>query len=306
MYFVWLLIAVILYFIIKFTIVRIVEAGGGIKANRLLITNISLLVSIAIIIVATISFSLYQIPAGHIGVVYEFGSIKGQITEGLQFILPYRKVVIANIQVQRHVFGRLESFSIETQTVLVMASLNVKVSPETIQELYRTVGVKWFETLVEPRVSQNFKDEIVKYKSVDIAPNREAIRHTVSEKLKGELSSYSITVVDLLLDNIDFSNAFETSIEAKQIATQRALEEEQKIKIVKNQADQAVEKARGEGNAILSIAEKQAEANRKLSESLTPELVQYSLIQKLGDKIEVMILPAGQNFILDSSMLKRK
>jgi len=88
MYFVWLLIAVILYFIIKFTIVRIVEAGGGIKANRLLITNISLLVSIAIIIVATISFSLYQIPAGHIGVVYEFGSIKGQITEGLQFILP--------------------------------------------------------------------------------------------------------------------------------------------------------------------------------------------------------------------------
>ena len=306
MYFMLLLIAVVLYFAIKFIAISIIEADGGNKAHKSFINTIALLVSIAMIVIATISFSLYQIPAGHIGVVYEFGAIKGQITEGLQFVLPYKKVVIANIQVQRHVFEKLESFSIETQTVFVKASLNVKVSPEAIQELYRTVGIKWFETLVEPRVAQNFKDEIVKYKSVDIAPNREVIRHTVSEKLKGELSSYSITVVDLLLDNIDFSEAFETSIEAKQIASQRALEEEQKIKVVKNQADQAVEKAKGEGNAILSIAEKQAEANKKLSESLTPELVQYSLIQKLGDKIEVMILPAGQNFILDSSMLRKE
>ena len=54
----------------------------------------------------------------------------------------------------------------------------------------------------------------------------------------------------------------------------------------------------------LAIAEKQAEANRKLSESLTPNLVQYSMIQKISDKIQVLILPAGQNFILDPSTLK--
>ena len=56
----------------------------------------------------------------------------------------------------------------------------------------------------------------------------------------------------------------------------------------------------------MAVAEKQAEANTKLSASLTPELVQYALIQKLGDQIKGMILPAGQNFILDPRSLEQK
>lgn len=54
------------------------------------------------------------------------------------------------------------------------------------------------------------------------------------------------------------------------------------------------------------VAEKQAEANQKLSASLTPQLVQYTLVQKLSDQIQVMILPAGQNFILDPNALMKK
>ena len=38
--------------------------------------------------------------------------------------------------------------------------------------------------LIEPRVAQNFKDETVKYKSVDIAPNREKIRQAVRQRLE--------------------------------------------------------------------------------------------------------------------------
>ena len=51
-------------------------------------------------------------------------------------------------------------------------------------------------------------------------------------------------------------------------------------------------------------AEKEAEANRKLAASLTSELVRYAMVQKLSDKIQVMMLPSGQNFILDSDILR--
>lgn len=254
----------------------------------------------------TLGAMIYQVPAGKTGVVYEFGAIKGQISEGLQTVAPWKKAVMANIRVERHVFDKLNSFSQETQDVFVMATLNIRVSPQAIQELYRTVGPNYFEVLVAPRVAQNFKDETVKYKSVDIAPHREDIRKAVRERLERELASYSIEVVDLLLDNIDFNPGFKAAIEAKQIATQRALEEEQKVAVVRHQAEQAVEKAQGEGNAILTLAEKQAEANKKLSASLTPSLIQYSLIQKLADKIQVMLLPAGQNFLLNPSDLMKK
>lgn len=246
----------------------------------------------------------YQIPAGHTGVVYEFGEIKTQVGEGLQTVAPWRDVKVANIQVQGHQFKHLNSFSQETQDVFVDATLNIRVSPVAIQGLYRDVGPNFFDVLVAPRVAQNFKDETVKYKSVDIAPHRENIRHAVSERLKKELAPYSIEVMDLLLDDIDFQPGFKQAIESKQIATQRALEEEQKVLVEKYRAEQALERAKGEGNSLLAVAEKQAEANKKLSESLTPTLVQYAMIQKLSDKIQVLILPSGQNFILDSEVLK--
>jgi len=259
---------------------------------------------LALMVFITFFASVHQVPAGHIGVVYEFGGIKGQIGEGLQFVAPWRDVLLANIQVQRRVFDKLNAFSEESQDVFVRASLNVRVSPQTIQQLYRTVGPNFFNVLVESRVIQNFKDETVKYKSVEIAPNRENIRKAVRERLERELSPFSIEVVDLLLDNIDFNPEFKKAIEDKQIATQRALEEQQKIEGEKHKAQQAIERAKGEGSAILFRAEKEAEANRKLAASLTPELVRYAMVQKLSDKIQVMMLPSGQNFILDSDILR--
>ncbi len=129
---------------------------------------------------------IYQIPAGNIGVVYTFGAITGQVTEGLNFVAPWKDVRVATIQVQRHPFGKLEAFSQETQDVFVKATLNIRVSPTAIQELFRSVGPSYFEVLVEPRVAQIFKDETVKYKSVDIAPNREGIRKAVRERLENE------------------------------------------------------------------------------------------------------------------------
>lgn len=247
--------------------------------------------------------SFKPIEAGHLGVVYQFGRIEGQIGEGANWVAPWRSVRVANIQVQGHVFEKLDAFSFETQDVFVKATLNIRVDPQAIQRLYREVGPNWYDILVVPRVAQNFKDETVKYKSVDVAPNREVIRRVVKERLEGELSPYSIEVVDLLLDNIDFRPEFKAAIEAKQIATQNALREEQNVKVAGYQADQAVKTAEGSGKAILAVAEKQAEANEKLSASLTPELIQYSLIQKLADDIRVIILPAGQSFILDSDVL---
>ena len=252
----------------------------------------------------TVFASVHEIPAGHVAVVYEFGAIRGQISEGFNVIPPWRTIKDANIQVQRHFFDKLNAFSQETQDVFVAATLNIRVSPNAIQELYRSVGPNYFDILVAPRVAQNFKDETVKYKSVDIAPNRETIRRAVRERLEGELSRYSIEVEDLLLEDIDFNPGFKSAIEAKQIATQRALEEEQKVLVSRNQAQQAIEKARGDGEAILIIAEKQAEANQALGASLTPTLVQYALVQKLGDQISVILLPSEQNLILDSSLLK--
>ena len=166
---------------------------------------VSLILLVVWIGLHTVLASVHQVPFGHVGLVKQLGAIQGQVSEGLQIIAPWKGLIVANVQVQGHEFERLTAFSKETQDVFVKATLNIRVSPRAIQDLYRNVGPNYFDIVVAPRVEQNFKDVTVGYRSVDIAPNREAIRQAVRAALEEELEPYSIEVVDLLLDDIDFN-----------------------------------------------------------------------------------------------------
>ena len=145
----------------------------------------------------------------------------------------------------------------------------------------------------------------MKYKSVDIAPHREEIRKSVRERLVIELKANSIVVEDLLLDNIAFGPEFQGAIEEKQKQSQLALAEREKVAGEQAKADQAIEQARGTAQSILVNAEKQAEANRKLAQSITPEYIQYIFASKLSPNVNVMMVPSGQQFILSPEMLKK-
>ena len=262
-------------------------------------------ISTLLLAIATLANMAYQVPAGDVGIVYTFGAITGQRGEGLQWVTPWQRVTYASVQVQGHKFQKLASFSNETQDVFVDATINVKVSPQYIQELYRDVGEKYFDILVRPRVLQAFKDETVKYASVNIAPNREAIRKMVRERLTNELKAHSIAVEDLLVDDIKFSDKFQDAIEEKQRQTQLALAEKEKVAGEKAKADQRIEEARGQGQSILDVANKQAEANYMLAKSVTPELVQYLFATKLAPNVSVMMVPTGQQFILSPDTFKK-
>lgn len=251
----------------------------------------------------TLSASLKTVEAGHVVVVYQFGEIVGQKGEGLQFIAPWQTVKNESVQVQRHKFDSIAAFSKETQDVFITATVNYSVSPNAVQTLYRTVGTAWFDRLIEPRVVNFLKEETVKYATVDLAPNREAIRANVKAKLTSELAPFSITVNDLLFDNVDFRPEFKQAIEQKQIATQDALREQEKVKQKQFEAAQQVETAKGEAESTRVRAEGQSAANKLLAESLSPQVIQFQAIQKLGDKIQIALIPSGQGIIIDPASL---
>ena len=187
--------------------------------------------------------------------------------------------------------------------------------------------MNWFDILVEPRINQYFKAETVKYNTVDIAPNRETIRENVRAALARDLQNFSVTVEDLLIDNIDFNADFKRSIEEKQIAAQNALREGERIaqaqaeavqneerakgearaveERAKGDAAAEIERARGNAEAILLRAEAQAQANVLLDESLTPQVIQYLAVDKLAPNIDIALIPSGQNIIIDPAALYR-
>ena len=54
------------------------------------------------------------------------------------------------------------------------------------------------------------------------------------------------------------------------------------------------------------MAEKQAQANKLLDNSLTSQLIQYTMVNKLSENVSVMMVPPGMNFIMDKSMFPSK
>lgn len=268
----------------------------------------------------SIGASIKQVDVGHVGIVYTFKNITGQTGEGLQWIAPWQTLRVESVQVQKYTtadlpldqlsgiavpVGHVAAASKETQDVFIKASLIFRVSPDTIQTLLRNVGANWRDRIVAPNLLNFLKEETARYNSVDVIPSRETIRLAVKDRLKGELSKYSIDVQDFLVDNISFRSEFMVAIENKQIAKQQALEQEAKVEMQHQIGLQAQAKAEGDAAAIKITADANAYANTVLAESLKnqEEVIAYTLVKNLAPGIKVMILPSGQNFLLDLKSL---
>jgi regulator of protease activity HflC (stomatin/prohibitin superfamily) len=184
----------------------------------------------------------------------------------------------------------------ETQPVYAVVTLNYRVSDQAIQELYTEVGSGFFAKVVAPRVFQVFKNETVKFRSVAVAPNREDIRGEVQAELDRQLEDFSIDVVDFLINDLEFPQAFTEAIERKQVATQDALAAQQKVAQSKAEAQQEIERARG-----------QAAAQRLRANALTTKNLQFEALQIFKENPpQIVFLPAGQGNLLDPSSLLRQ
>ena len=139
------------------------------------------------------------------------------------------------------------------------------------------------------------------YTAIAITQKRDEIAAAVKARLSADLAPYSINVVALLLDNISYSDGFNQSIEEKQVATQNALRAQEQVKQKEFEALQAAAVAQGEAEALRIRAEGQAAANRTVSASLTPAIIQYEAVQRLADNVQIAFIPSGQGIIIDPS-----
>lgn len=72
----------------------------------------------------------------------------------------------------------------------------------------------------------------------------------------------------------------EESINMTISASQKAIEAQNKVLQSKAEADQKIEDARGEAESITLVAKAKADANRLLTESLSPSLLHYEALQR--------------------------
>lgn len=257
-------------------------------------------------------FSIHVVDSREIGIIKTFGRITSQTDcdedrngvlrcGGLTLTAPWQTLDTWNIR-ENFVFADgvkcsngtdkcIDAGDNQQQDVFITPKVNIKVSPDNVQRLAAEVGTEYIDKIVRPLMLTTIKATTSEYSSIDIHLKRTEIENKIKDRLQKEYSPYSIEVTRVTFENIAFSAEYNKGIELKAIAIQKALEEENRIAVIQAQAKQAEEEAKGKAAALIAEATGQAEANRLISQSLTPQLIQFQAIQKLQDNISIMVVP---------------
>lgn len=302
-------------------ILAVILLIGGIVAGGLMHKSwpafIGIILAIAMFLVSCIAV----VPTGYTGILTTFGRVEDRTaSSGINFIAPWQKIVKMDNRTQK-VQIQTSAFSSDIQQVDLTISVNYCIDQSTAQTLYKTVGTNYYDNVMFPRIQENTKAVFSQYTAENLIAKRDELSDMVAETTAKDLANYGITIVSISIEDIDFTDAFTNAVEAKQVAAQNKLtaETEQAQKTMEEEAaaERAVIAAQAEADkaiiaanadlevvkvqaeAALYAGEKEAEMNKRISESLTPELIDYYWIKQWVGELPKTVLGNGLNYMID-------
>ncbi len=177
-------------------------------------------------------------------------------------------------------FNSIEGSSI-TADVGVNYTLNAEQVPHLFIEFRQDINAITHGYL-RNQVRDAFGRVAGTYKAIEIFGEK---KQSLLDAVKADLI-HKLKEKGFVLDTVSFMSAPRAdervmqSINSVIEATQKAIEAENKVRQVEAEAMQDVAKAEGKAKSILTEAKAQAEANKLLTESITPELVRYRMLEK--------------------------
>lgn len=221
-----------------------------------------------------------QVDEGYRGIKTNWGRVVGEpLNPGLYFYLPVASDIFEMNVREEKLENTTIGYTKDTQIVTVNFALTYFPDPLKIGDIYSQFGKSWDEKLIIPSTIGSLKDAVGKYVADDLISNREAFKKYAQDKIIEALDPRGITATKLEITNLDFEDGYEKAVEAKVVASQRALEAKNKTIQIQEEAKQTVEKAKAEAESMRIRA-------NALSQNKS--LVEYEAVQKWNG-----VLPAN-------------
>ncbi|MFL0556003.1 prohibitin family protein [Paenibacillus barengoltzii] len=229
-------------------------------------------ISTAIIVIVVLivgSNSYAQVEYGHVGLYKTFGKLNDNIlAPGMHFKIPFVQTVIqVNTQVTKTETDTTAS-SKDLQPVSTHVAVNYSVNKDSAYNLMNNIGGNYDTVIINPAVQEIVKEVTARYQAEELIAKRDVVAGEISEHLTSRLAKYDLIVNEINIVNFKFSDAFNQSIEAKQVAQQQALKASNDLKRIQIEAQQKI-----------AQAEAEAEALKLKKQEVTPELVQLKQIE---------------------------
>jgi regulator of protease activity HflC (stomatin/prohibitin superfamily) len=228
--------------------------------------------TVLLLLIAIIFTPFVIINPGERGVLMQFGKVQQKILgEGIHLIIPIVNTVKKlSVRVQKQEISA-EASSKDLQDVFTDVALNWHIISEEANAIYQQIGAEAeiVDRIINPAIEEVLKAVMAKYTAEELITNRGEVKAGVDSLLTTRLTNYHIAVDDISLVHVHFSERFDEAVEAKQIAEQEA-----------KRAEFVALKASKEAEAKVNLAIGEAEAQRLVRETLSPEILQKQAIEK--------------------------
>lgn len=196
--------------------------------------------------------------------------------------------------------GQINGYEI-TSSVARGAQTNLDVQVvysldgDKVEELYRQFRSqeRFTKQVVEPKVLAVIRTVPTSYTPVEFrGEKRGEATDRILDGLNKALNSYGISVSQVNLQSIRYTESVEDSIKAVEVAQQGEAEQQAKLRAATVEAQQKVVQAQATADAARIAAQGQADANATLAASLTPQVLQQRYIDALKEGT-IYVVPEG-------------
>lgn len=276
---------------------------------------------IGIVFLTIIFGSWYTIDQTERGVILRNGAITGEAEPGLHFKMPIIDSVV-KITAQQHVSRWIctdaarcdpgdgmvmQAYSQDQQPADLRVSVNWHVPPDRAKEVYSTYSSvdNLANRVIFRKVPQEVKTVFGQFNAVSVIQERarfnQEVANAVSKAVDGPVNIDSVQV-----ENIDFSDAYELSVEQRMMAQVEVQKREQELRTKQIEAQITVTTAQGQADSNLAIAKANAEATRITGQATAdaikaraaalagnPLLVQLTTAERWDGRLPATMIPGA-------------
>jgi regulator of protease activity HflC (stomatin/prohibitin superfamily) len=225
---------------------------------------------VGLVLLSFVLGSWYTIDEGERGVILRYGAVAGVAQPGLGFKIPMiDSIVRVSVQSKAAIYNQMEAYSRDQQPATMNLSVNYRIPPDRVEEVYANYGGEdgLLSRLVERRVFEESKTVFGKFNAVTAIQERSRLNQEIAEAIQNSVRG-PVVVDSVQIENIDFSDAYEQSIEQRMLAEVEVQRLRQNAEREKVQAEITVTQAKAQADARRAEAEAQADAVRLQAEAI--------------------------------------
>jgi regulator of protease activity HflC (stomatin/prohibitin superfamily) len=247
-----------------------------------------------LVLVYIVFASWYSVDQGERAVVLRFGELVGESGPGPHLKVPFidtvRKITVQN---QNRGYQALEAYSRDQQPASLTVSVTFVVADASgIYTQYGDLDGA-IRRLIDPRVISGVKTIFGQYDAARAIQERAGLNIDFGEAVTSAITG-PISVISVQIENIDFSDAYEQSVEQRMLAQVEIQRREQNLRTTEVEAQIARTRAEGEANAIRLRGEAEGAAIRARADALraNADLVQLQAVEKWDGKLPTTMVPS--------------